>query len=356
MPLTLNLRICSLASLAVMLVASVAAQPNKPAAAKDASEAGEPLVISPHYLRMLHPNALALLAKQVKSGGGDRAQLERLAGPSFAAKLLGADLSLVQVPEKRGKQTAKLALGANLLRSLQLPTQLSPEDYAPKQLDYEKMVPDVIQSGNVYVTSPIEGTVTVSVVATGSTKSTAPFYYTQMQSYTGVVKNGQYVVDQTTAAPTMPIKSGQMFTILMQFGADVGVYTADLHVNCSGPSGSWSAVVPMKLNSSHANDYSVQMVGYNPHVAAFPGRPFNVSFTVKPVNFRKPFFVFVKAPTSNGLAESTDPVATQFYVKSNAQMTVTIPCTCASNAKIQDFVDFTQMLVADNNRSSVVFT
>lgn len=330
--------------------------PSKGRSSATLVDAGEPIVVTHHYLWMHHPVALAQLAKQVKGGAADRGQLERLVGPSFAEILLNANLSTVPEAERHGK-TGRVAINdLGFLRGLQWPTALSSKDYAPKKLNLDKMVPDVVQAANEYVTSPIDGTVTASIVPSAASQGKATFWIAQLQSYTGIIKGDSEVPDQTSTGNTLPIKAGQNFIVSMQFAAYAGTYSGDLHLDCAGPNGSWSVVIPITMNVSSSNDYGVQLVGYNPQVTAFPGRPFNVTFTVKPINFRKPFFCFVKGPTTQGLAESTDPTLTQFYVKSSAPMKVTIACTCAPNAPIQDYVDFTQMITADNNRSSVVYT
>ena len=312
-------------------------------------------MVTPHYIRVNHPSGLVQLAKQVKGGAAERAHLEQLVGPRFAETLMNSNLDAVSSGGKRGDRTGPLTTRHELHRTLHLPVQLTPLDYYPSRILCDKMVPDVVQPAAQYVTSPIDGTITASVVPSTSNGNNATFWIAQIQSLTGIVKNGVEQIDQTSTSNTLPIKAGECCVVSLQLGGYVGTFTADLHLNCTGPAGNWSLVVPMKMVVSKANEQTVQIVGYNPQISAFRGQPFKVQFKVKAVNFRKPFFCFVSAPVGGGLAETTDPTLSQFYVKDNKEMLVSIPCTCASNAPIADYVDFTQMIRTDSGMHAVVF-
>jgi len=314
-------------------------------------------VVTHNYLWMKHPTALAQIAAQVKAGKADRAHLDQLVGHSFAETLLGSNLASLPSGAKRGDLAAVLPDKAEFIRRLALPIVLKPTDYFPGKINCDKMVPDIPQASSVYVTSPIEGTITASIDEPASEKAKASFYINQMETLTGVVKNGADVVDQVSKDNVnLPTKAGQVSIMSLVFVSYTGSFSADLHLSCTGPAGKWSVVVPIKIVCAKNNDQTVQLVGYNPHVSAFRGQPFNVTFKVKPVNFRKPFFCFVTSPKTGGLAPTSDPAKNQFYVKDDKEMTVTIPCTCSDTAPDADYVDFTQMIRADNGMTSVVYT
>ena len=307
---------------------------------------GDGQVITTHYVRAHHSAMLLALAKQVQEGTASQDDLERYAGPSFAAALLKTDFRKPVPPTTR--PPLKTLHYSDVLTLLGQTTILGTNDYVPSKIEYDDMIPGEVEMRSVNITSPIAGTVAAHV-----SKLPADFNIMLMESYTGYAKSGpdgaSQIVDKTSTTGSMDILSGQQFSVAMQIGSVAeGTYQAVLSVNCSGPSGSWNVEVPMKIKVSKKNDYRAEYEGYNPQIVTFPGHDFVIKLPVKPINYRGPFSATLSCLCTPGL--SAENVTIKFT--SNKTVTAVMHCKCLPGAKYDPQASMAGAIVADNKEAT----
>ena len=348
MPLTLRLTVLTcLAS--VMHAHCLAQTPKKPADGTNTADvgvaSGTPQVVLSGFFRIHHPEFLLEVARRVKSGQTSKLDLDRFAGPNMSALLLKSNLN--KVPGA-GQGGVKLSL-TTLSKLLDLPTQLSKNDYSPSKIEYDSMIPAEQEQTSVSFTSPIEGVVTAAVASLPNV-----FQIQRMQTLAGEAFFGPSgIIEapyQTSTTGTIPILSGQRMVLDMKVGpVQEGTYNTSLNVTCKGYETSWQVSIPLKIVVSKSNEYRAVHQGFNPQGLAFPGRPFDIHVSLTPVNYRVPFAATITSICPSGI--TAQPTKVEF--DSKATVNAVIHCQCAANAQMQDNQIMGCMITADNQQKTL---
>lgn len=302
-----------------------------------------PHFVTPGFVRMHHPEALAALALKVSKGNASKATLVNLAGPTLADSLLKSNLNALTGPKRTNLELK--GLGA----LLNLPTQLAGADYNPHAVTYSNLIPGETQQESLSFTSPVEGTVTATVSANGD-----KFQVEQLQSLTGEAFFGNQgtimAPDQTTTGAPLPVKAGQQFTILMKFGAaTAGTYAANLNVACSSANGGWQVTLPLKIVVSPNNNYKAAYTGFNPTIVTFPSRKFTLTIPITPLNYRAPFSATIQCTGPAGIKISDTPV----HFNSAKPVNVTIHGDCEVGTQVQENAIIAGLISSDDNLKSL---